>query len=137
MVTWVLDTSVVAKWFLQEEGTDRAEPYLLALLNGEGRIAAPASLYFEMANVLWTHRKDGLSEERTQAIWLELAELPIEIIQGPKLLPRALRFSYEHDVSPYDSAFIVLAQQLGCDLITADGKLWRKVHEACPWAKLL
>ncbi len=31
MVSWVLDTSVIVKWFLEEEGSDRAEKYLNAV----------------------------------------------------------------------------------------------------------
>ena len=54
----VVDTCVVAKWFLQEEGSDRAERYLRALEEGD-RIAVPSSFFFELAHVLWCHRWTG------------------------------------------------------------------------------
>jgi predicted nucleic acid-binding protein len=30
---------------------------------------------------------------------------------------------------------LVLARRLECDLITADGVLWRKVRDTCPWVQ--
>jgi hypothetical protein len=60
---WVLDTSVVAKWLLPEEGSDRAAPYLDAVAGGEGEVAVPSSLFYEMSNLLWVRRRDGLDAE--------------------------------------------------------------------------
>lgn len=51
MVTQVLDTSVVVKWFLEEEGTDRADFLLQQFAEGTARAIVPISLFSELANV--------------------------------------------------------------------------------------
>lgn len=137
MVTQVLDTSVVVKWFLEEEGTDRADHYLQDLVDGTARIVVPSSLFSEVANVFWVRRREGLSESEAQAFWSELMDLPLEMIEAASLQSEALALGFREQVSPYDATFVVLARQLECDLITADMPLWRKVQGTCPWVKRL
>ncbi len=138
MVTWVLDTSVVVKWFLEEEGTDRADFLLQQLVEGVARAVVPSSLFSELANVFWVRRRDGLTEAEAQAFWGELVHLPLDAIEvSHQLLFETLAFSFHEQVSPYDATFVVLARQLECELITADGVLWRKIQATCPSVKLL
>lgn len=133
----VLDTSVIVKWFFQEEGSDRAEVFLEELELGTGQVVVPSLLFYETSNVLWLKRRDGLQEEKAVAIWSELLELPLEVLDGMELVPRALALSFRLEVSPYDSLFVVLAEALENDFITADITLWKKIHASCPWVKKL
>lgn len=136
MVTRVLDTSVAVKWFFDEDGTDRAEALLAELLEGGARIEVPSSLFYELANVLWTRRRD-LTERQARTVWAELMAFPLAVTEWSDLFPEALIFAFEHDVTAYDAAFAVLARQLGCDLITADEALHRKTEGECAWVKRL
>lgn len=137
MVTRVLDTSVVAKWFFEEEGTGRAEALLKEALEGSSRIAVPSSLFYELANVLWTRRSASCTEQQATRVWAELTAFPLSVTDGSKLLPEALTFAFKHKVTAYDSVFVVLARQLDCDLVTADRALWRTLATACPWVTRL
>ena len=122
MVTRVLDTSVVVKWFLEEEGTDRADLLLQELAKGAARAVVPSSLFSEIANVFWVHRREGLTEAEAQAFWGELVHLPLDIIEvSHQLLFDALAFSFREQVSPYDATFVVLARKLECDLMVSSG----------------
>ena len=132
----VVDTCVVAKWFLQEEGSDRAERYLRALEEGD-RIAVPSSFFFELAHVLWCHRRTGMSEKSAVAIWNDVERLPLLVTVWEEIFPQTLSFAYRFEISPYDAAFVVLARELGCELITADRRLWNRTHQDCPWVELL
>ena len=133
----VLDTSVVVKWFLEEEGSNKAERYLDALEGGGDRVAVPSSFFYELANVLWRQRQTGMTERNATAIWSDVRRLPLLVSDWEELFPQALSFAYRFDVSPYDAAFVVLARELGCELITADRRLWKKTHGDCPWVQLL
>jgi predicted nucleic acid-binding protein len=94
--------------------------------------------FSEIANVFWVRRRDGLTEAEAQAFWGELVHLPLDIVEvSYQLLFDGLTFSFREQVSPYDATFVVLARKLECDLITADGVLWRRVQATCPWVKLL
>jgi len=137
MVTRVLDTSVVVKWFFNEEGTDRAEAHLTELLQGSTRIQVPSSLFYELANVIWTKRTEGFGEQQARRIWAELVSFPLFITDWSELLPEALAFAIRHEVAVYDAVFVVLAKQLSGDLVTADGVLRDKVAGDCPWVKML
>lgn len=137
MVTRVLDTSVVAKWFLEEEGSAEAQLHLDALEEGTARVAVPSSLYFELANVLWARRNHGIEGGAAREMFVELARLPMEITDWSELLPAGLELAFELEISPYDAVFVVLARELGCDFVTADRRLWSKVYSRQPWVKLL
>ena len=137
MVTWVLDTSVVAKWFLSESGTDRAEKYLKALDGGAARVVVPSSLYYELGNIFWVRRRDRLTEQIALQMWLELLELPLDVTDWHELLPQSISSAYRLGITTYDAVFVVLAQQLGCDFITDDQALWKNTRSACPWVKRL
>ncbi len=137
MVSWVVDTNVIAKWFLDEEGSDRAEKYLKALVAGTGRVLVPSSAFYELANVFWVRRRDALEQENAIRFWADVEELPLEVTDWMELLPQGIAFAYQHNVSPYDAVFVVLAEERGCDLITADRVLWQRVNETCPWVKKL
>ncbi len=137
MVTQVLDTNVIAKWFIQEEGSLRAETFLKELEQGRLQVVVPSSVLYELANILWVRRRDGLTEQYASEAWAEFSRLPIELRDDTEMVSAAIRFSYQHQISAYDSVFVVLARELGCDLITADVPLYNRVHESCPWVKLL
>lgn len=135
MVNWVLDTSVVAKWFFEEEGSDRAERYLDDLLSGAAQISVPSSLFYELSNVVWVRRTSGLGEKEAAQIWAEVESLPFAITDWPDLTRTAIPFGFRHDVSPYDAAFVVLARDLGAEMVTADRPLVRKLGASCPWVR--
>jgi predicted nucleic acid-binding protein len=135
-VIWVLDTSVVAKWFLAEEDSEVAERFLDALAGGD-RVAVPSSFFYELAHVLWSKRQTGITEKGAAAIWDDITRLPFIVTQWEELFPQALSFAYRFEISPYDAAFVVLARELGCELITADRRLWKRTRDECPWVELL
>jgi predicted nucleic acid-binding protein len=137
MVRRVLDTSVIVKWFFSEDGTDRAEGFLAELENDEGDVLVPSSFFYEFSNVLWVKRREGVDEEAAVSIWEELIKLPLIVVDWTDVLPQALAFGYRHEVSPYDAAFVILAQQEQCEFVTADMPLWRKLHQDYPWIKKL
>jgi predicted nucleic acid-binding protein len=137
MVTRVLDTNVVAKWFFNEEGTDRAEALLNELLDGSSRVQVPSSMFYELANVIWTRRTESFREQQARRVWAELESFPLAVTDWPDLLPEALTFAIQYEVTVYDAVFVVLARRLGGELVTADGVLWDKVAGDCPWVKML
>jgi predicted nucleic acid-binding protein len=136
-VTGVVDTSIVVKWFLAEEGSEAAETYLRALLEGTARLIAPSSLFVELASTLWVQRRNGLTAALALQMYQKAVLLPLQVFDTNDLLPAGLEAAYRYQISPYDAVFVVLARQLDCELITADRALWTKVREQLPWVKLL
>ena len=94
-------------------------------------------MFYELANVIWSRRTEGIGEQQARMVWVELVSFPLRITDWSELLPEALTFAIRHEVAVYDAVFVVLARQLGGDLVTADGVLWDKVAGDCPWVKRL
>jgi predicted nucleic acid-binding protein len=137
MENWVLDTSIVVKWFLQENGTEAAELYLQRLLLGQAFVFVPSLLFYEFGNVLWVHRREDLTVETSLAIWERLKQLPLSVVDWRELFPEAISLAYRHEIAVYDAAFVRLAQIKGCDLITADQKLIQRTADTYSWVKPL
>ena len=137
MITRVLDTSVVAKWFLKETGSDKADRYLDELTDGYSHVMVPSLLYYELAAVFWEQRKHGLGDTEASSLWAGLHALPLTVVSWEQLLPRALGLAFHSSVSPYDATFVLLARDAGCDLITADRELYEAIQESCSWVRML
>jgi predicted nucleic acid-binding protein len=117
----LLDTSVAVKWFVPEEGSERALDLQQAHLRDDLQLRAPDILLMESANAL---RYAGLSEERILQDVETFSALGVEIIPfSIDVLNSAVSLSLEHDLAVYDAYFLALAQALEMPLITADRKM--------------
>jgi len=136
-VTRVLDTSVVAKWFLKEKGSDLADRYLDELTDGHSHVVVPSLLFYELAAVFWEQRRHGLGDTEARSLWAGLRALPLTVTGWEQLMPRALGLAFRSNVSPSDATFVLLARDVGCDLITADQDLYDSIHERCSWVRMI
>lgn len=119
---FVLDNSVVAGWFLE----DQATPYTdtIAARLEEDRAVVPALWQLEFANVLRTAcKRNRIAAAQAQQVIEQICSLPIEIDRdtpGPaELLALALRY----DLSSYDAAYLELALRLQLPIATKDAAL--------------
>ena len=119
---FVLDNSVVAGWFLEDQATPYTEAVAARL--EEDRAVVPALWQLEFANVLRTAcRRKLIIASQAQRIIEQICSLPIEVdanTPGPaELVTLALRF----DLSSYDAAYLELALRLQIPIATKDGPL--------------
>ena len=135
----ILDASVVLKWFVDEEDSDQALRLREEFFRGEREIVVPDLLLFEVANAL--RYNPGFTAEEIKEAVKTLFDLGIDIITPTySLLAEAIELAKSLDVTCYDAAYVALAGELGFELITADGKLYRKVSEKMKprsWVRLL
>ena len=123
---YVLDSSVVIKWFSQEEYTDLALKIRDNFVNGNIEIVAPDLQLYEISNAL-RYNKNIKKSEVSNAI-KSLIELGIRIIVPTEdIMNIAIDIAYEHDLTIYDSYFIALAKELDFIFITSDKKLYNKI----------
>ncbi|MGB7543912.1 MAG: type II toxin-antitoxin system VapC family toxin [Burkholderiales bacterium] len=120
MSALVVDASVVAKWFFPEPDT----PHAVALLRPGTTLHAPDLLFSEIGNVLWKRlRRRELDRRRADAIVEELVSAPLMIVPVSSFMPAALRIANAFGRTFYDSAYVALAVEQKCRLVTADAKL--------------
>ncbi len=118
----LLDTSVVVKWFILEEDSEKAVSLRQAHGQAELLLHAPDILLMELANAL---RYSPLvsAEEVPQALRL-FSDLGITIVPfSLDILISSVTLSQKHDLAVYDSYFLALARTLDIPLITADRKM--------------
>lgn len=120
----VVDTSVVYKWFSPENEELLQEA--LTLLKNPGSIIAPDLIIYELANSWATKTKLKTQQIKTFLKDLEETEIKIEPVNFD-LVRKAVEFSKKYQVSVYDASYAALAQEKGCDFVTADSKFVSKV----------
>ena len=123
----VLDASVAAKFFFNEDGSDRAE----ALLTSGVVVAAPDLLFLEMASIAATQVRRGLAPEATARDAINaIVDLIDEVAPARDLRVRAYIFARDDGFSAYDGSYLALADRLGIPLVTADDRLIERARAA-------
>ncbi len=141
----VIDASALLAAFLPEEKWEpQADALLTAYRDGRVALAAPRLLLYEMLNSLYiaTRGKAGapprLTGTEVGECWQLFVDLGIQLEEMADSGAEFLRLAAEHKWrSIYDLAYVVLAQRLNTQLITADAKLARAFEVAHPlWEPL-
>lgn len=124
MTLWVIDASVVIKWYVPEGNYEAAR----VMRTGETALAAPDLLFAEMANTLWKAvRRGEMTGSRAIEIIEEVAAAPFITISNQSLARDALDLSIATGITAYDATYVALAIRIDKILITADEKLVRKL----------
>jgi len=114
---YVVDVSVIAKWFVPERLSDDA----VRLLDDRHELASPDLMWAEIGNVLWKKARAGQLQGREAArIIRTLADFPVTIFPSRLVLEGALEIALGTGRSVYDSMYLALALALECRLVTAD-----------------
>ena len=115
----VIDASVLAN-VVGDDGSDgeraRAE------FRGAGDIAAPDLVDVETVAVLRKRWLAGtVTDQRFATAVEDLGQLDLERYPVLRFMRRA--YELRANVTAYDSAYVALAEELGCELLTADRRL--------------
>ena len=136
-MTYVLDTSVVIKWFsnLDEGDLEKADWLRELYLKEKVQFLFPDLLLYELNNVLRYKPDFDFEKIRKAVATIELMEIPIQPYQH-QIGAEAVELAVQYDLTVYDSYFIALAKEEGFKLITADQKVYKKVS-SLPWVVYL
>ncbi|MGF1667089.1 MAG: type II toxin-antitoxin system VapC family toxin [Acidimicrobiia bacterium] len=123
----VADASIVAN-ALGDDGADGAAAR--AVLRTERDLAAPDLVDVETASVLRRRWLNGdLTAQRFRSAITDLGDL--DIMRHPTLPFMSRAYELRANVTPYDAAYIGLAEALDCDLVTADARLAKAPGPRC------
>lgn len=120
----VIDASVALKWVVTEVGSREASALLTDLADGNASLVAPEHLIGEVGNGLRKRVAQGvlLADDAVAALEA-VAALDLALMNGPERWLRSLPAALDWGVTTYDALYILLAQDLGAELITADMRL--------------
>ncbi len=125
---FVLDASVVIKWFSEEEYTDVALKLRDDFSKGNIELVVPDLIIYEVSNAL---RYNPAFDETDVADAVgTLFDIGISIIvPNREVINSALNLAYEHKITVYDAYYVALAKEINFNLITADRKLYLKIKD--------
>lgn len=124
-MTLIVDASVALKWFVDEQGSDRA----LALLEGPERLVAPDIAVSEICNGAWRMaRTRAMPEAQVRSIVSTISEVVDEFFPSLPLAARALAIARALDHPAYDCFYVALSEVLECPVVTADARLLRRLQ---------
>jgi predicted nucleic acid-binding protein len=124
----VLDASIVLKWFVEEEGSEKALQILDEHVRGAAPIVIPDLLLYEIGNAL--KFSGGFAEQEVGEVFAALWSLDLFIVAPqPEIILSAVSLSFMFGLSLYDAAYIALAKEMGVALVTADKKLFKKTAD--------
>ena len=124
MSVFVVDASVVVKWFVPEIHTESAR----RLLDRDDQYFAPDLLFAETANTIWKKiRRGEIDAASGQKLVADMAHVSVETIPCRLLAEDAHALANLAGRSVYDSLYLALAVRLRTRLISADEKLVKAV----------
>src|SRR3989344_3342586 len=119
----VLDSSVIIKWFSQEDDYDKALKLREQFIEGSIIIAVPDLQLYEIANAL-RYNKNIEKEIISEAVE-SLIDIGLSIIVPTKdTIKIAVGIAFEFNITVYDACFVALAKELSFAFVTADNNLY-------------
>jgi predicted nucleic acid-binding protein len=117
---FVIDASVVVKWFVPEIHSDAAR----RLLGLPHEYVAPDLLFAETANTIWKKTRRGeLTAEEGQQLVADIGQIAVETVSCRALAEDAHALASATGRTVYDSMYVALAVRLNTRAITADERL--------------
>ena len=125
-MTVVLDSNVAVALALDSERASAVEGRLRAWEEAKEALHAPSLFRFEVASALTRSIVAGkIDSADAKVAWQRIVAIEISLhglVDGPAVIAVARKLKRE---SAYDAAYIALAEELGAELWTLDGPLYR------------
>ena len=127
MNRFVVDASVVIKWYLPEDYSEDAE----RLLTPEIELIVPDLLFSEISNIVWKQvTRDNYSRQKAATILDALEAVPFDVWSAKSLMRNAFDIACLTKRTFYDSLYIALAEKTTCKMVTADRRLLNALEKS-------
>ncbi len=124
MSVFVVDASLVIKWFVPEVHAQAARRWLGASHD----YVAPDLLFSETGNAVWKKvRRKELDPDEARRMVVDLSRVAVETVATRSLLQDALVVALTADITVYDAMYLTLAVRLETAVITGDDRFVDKV----------
>jgi predicted nucleic acid-binding protein len=131
---YVLDTSVAFKWKVAEAHWDKAVRLRDDARSGLHELIAPDFFPLELAHSMTRAERQGrVSPADGWGLWLGIMSDAPAFFPTLPLMSRAYGLSSGSRIGVYDCLYVALAEQEGCELVTADDRLIRNLQATFPF----
>ena len=132
-MTLIVDASVAAKWFVEEEGSSIARA-----LRGTEPLMAPDFLLLEAFHIFWKRAQRGLDDAKAANDVLAALTASFDaLVPSNKLIADAARCAVALAHPVHDCLYIALAEREAAVLVTADLKQVAAARKARVKVRLL
>ena len=122
----VVDASVVAKWYVEEEWSDIALKVRADYEKGLIDLIAPYLLFYEVSNSL--RQSPDLNASDTSDSVKSLIDMQLDSqLLTKEEIEKIVMIAFEFNISIYDAVYFALSRSLGVNFLTGDEKLYRKL----------
>ena len=127
MKIFVLDTSVIVKWFSKDEDdAEHADKLRHQILAGLCKIIIPDLLFYELANAL--RHNPNFTVKDVQASLDSVFNMDFDVRKvDSSLIEVAIDIAFKWNVTVYDAYFLALSQLESKPFVTADYKFTRRI----------
>ena len=121
----VVDASAIVEWLTKSDKASTVESMLLS-----EQTHAPTLIGFEVLSAIRGHVRGGLlTPAHATAAMLNFAGIEDNLELWPLLESMSdCAVELRENVTAYDATYVALAENLGCPLVTTDGKLAHAVE---------
>ena len=117
----VLDSSVITKWYFDEEQNEQAQHLRDLHKQNSLLINAPLLLLSELGNIFVNKKVTEINFFKESIT--TLLDLNVKLVETGNLLDEIFEISLKFKLSFYDATYVALAKSLKCNFVTADKKL--------------
>ena len=117
----VVDASVIVKWFMEEDNSDKARILRNEHVTGKTILVIPELAIAEVINAL---RYKKFEKEKLKEVNKILWEFEFKIERlNENLMQKTIETALQRSLTIYDSVYVALAHLHGVPLITADKEI--------------
>ncbi|MFQ6085908.1 MAG: type II toxin-antitoxin system VapC family toxin [Candidatus Bathyarchaeia archaeon] len=126
----VLDANVLAKWFIEEEDSDKALEIRDQYVRGKFGIVIPTLSIYELGNTFWKHPTKTPEDVGRDFTALGDMGLVFEDHRDPEGLASIFDLAKRLGITFYDAVYVNTALKRRGKFVTADEGLYNKVKES-------
>lgn len=130
MKEYVLDTSVVIKWFSEydEDDLQKALDLRYKILEGKCYIVVPDLVFYELSNALRYNPHFTADDVKDAVNTVMDMGFDVKGIDN-ETVERAVEIAFQYNVSVYDAYFLALSRKEKKPIVTADYRFYEKVKK--------
>jgi len=122
----IIDASVVVKWFIEENDSDKAVFIRDKFIDGKVELYVPTLLYFEVLNALKYSQLFRPTELEDAGESIENYGFKVILIKN-EIRKHMIKVAVDYDLSIYDASYLGLSIGLEKIFCTADEKIIKKL----------
>jgi predicted nucleic acid-binding protein len=135
----VVDASIAIKWIINETDSSTALALLANWTDKGFDVYAPALLAYEVTNALYRRVRKGdipFADARRGLTEIIFKVVEFDFSENPDFNIRAMELGQEFGLpATYDSHYLALAERRGCELWTADLRMWNSIRGKFDWVR--